>query len=524
MNQSKQHNQKSHHKKIAVIIGWGFGWLASAILLARQGYQVQLYEKNECLWGRASIFSADTPEGTFTYDMGPSRYLMPDVFEQFFEAIGEKVEDHLDLTKLSPSYRVFFENQHSKNTNKTWKNQIDTSIFASSVDIIAEPEQAAATLETLEPWVRIRFLDYLKKSAYQYKIGMKFVYKNYDSVFDFFTREVMIQGMKLRVFSKLFDYVKRFFKTDKVQKIIMYPLVFLGTSPYQAPALYNIMSYVDFEMGVFYPQGGIYEIVKKLVAIGKKHGVTYHVDSEVTNIITDGNHATGIIANGKQINADIVIANADQARVETQLLDSAHQTYPAPYREKKLYAPSGFMIYLWVRKKIHNMIHHNLMFCVDRKANFGQIFDDKVLPDDPSIYVCAPSKTDASVAPEWCENLFVLVPIPYGITITPEQKQAYTDKILKLVESYIGETFVDDICYQRVFEVSDFEKRYHAYQWTALGMAHTLMQTAIFRPNNISKKVNNLYYVGHHTNPGIGMPMVLISAQLMMQRVNKRNK
>jgi phytoene desaturase len=289
---------------------------------------------------------------------------MPDVFEQFFQAIGEKVEDHLDLQKLSPSYRVYF---GEKNLQKVQKNQIaskdiqqnqkytdlnksepseDSQIKNSFVDIIAEPEAAAATLETLEPGVRIRFLDYLKKSAYQYKIGMKFVYKNYDSILDFFSREVMRQGIKLRVFSKLFDYVKRFFKTDKVQKIIMYPLVFLGTSPYQAPALYNIMSHVDFEMGVFYPQGGIHEIVKALVNIGKKHGIKYYLNSEVTKIITDGTHATGIIIGEKEIKADLIVANADQARVETQLLDTTHQTYPATYWKKKLYAPSGFIIYL----------------------------------------------------------------------------------------------------------------------------------------------------------------------------------
>jgi phytoene desaturase len=324
---------------------------------------------------------------------------MPDVFEQFFQAIGEKVEDHLDLQKLAPSYRIFFENQQIQQPHHNIK-ATHQNTFASHTDIFAQPEAAAATLETLEPGVRIRFLDYLKKSANQYKIGMKFVYKNYDSILDFFSREVMRQGIKLRVFSKLFDYVKRFFKTDKVQKIIMYPLVFLGTSPYQAPALYNIMSHVDFEMGVFYPQGGIHEIVKALVNIGNKYGVTYYLNSEVTKIVTHGKRATGIIIGEKEIKADLIVANADQARIETQLLDTAHQTYPATYWENKLYAPSGFIIYLGVRKKIKNLIHHNLMFCVDWKANFAQIFDDKVLPEDPSLYVCAPSKTDPSVAPE----------------------------------------------------------------------------------------------------------------------------
>lgn len=489
------------HKKSIGIIGWWFGWLATAILLAKDGHKVHVYEKNTTLGGRANIFEVDG----FRFDMGPSWYLMPDVFEKFFADIGEDVHQWLDLKKLGPSYRIRFDAHHEKN---------------SVVDIYAEPEKVAETLEQLEPGVKQKFFDYLAKSAYQYKIGMKFVYKNYDRIRDFFTRETMIEWSKLRVFTNLFNYVKRFFKSDKVQKIIQYTLVFLGTSPYQAPALYNIMSHVDFAMGVFYPQGGIYEITKALVAIGKKYGVVYHTDVSATSIVVHNGVATSFVdQHHTEHTHDIIVCNADMAWAETHLLDTQWQTYPARYRQTKTFAPSAFILYLWINKKIPELTHHNLIFSQDWQQNFAEIFDYKTLPWDPSLYICKPSHTDPSVAPAGKENLFVLVPIANDMHISDDTAAVYSHKIIDLIEKTCAIQLRDDIIVQRVFHGKDFAQMYNAWHGTALGLAHTLRQTAIFRPNNISKKVQNLFYVWHNTNPWIGMPMVLISAQLVHERI-----
>lgn len=490
------------HKKKVIIIGSGFGWLWTAILMARKWYEVVVYEKNECLGGRASVFEA---EG-FRRDMGPSWYLMPDVFVKFFDAIGEKVEDYLDLKKLDPSYRIWFDH-HGK----------DPKV----VDIHAELEKDLTTFEDLEPGVTDNFKEYLRLSKYQYEIAMdQFVYKNYDSWLDFFSWDMFVKSLKLKVFSKMADYVKRFFKSDAMQKIVQYPLLFLGTSPFEAPAIYNIMSHVDFNMGVFYPQGGIYEIIKSLVKIAEKNGVVFHTHSEVEKILIDQAKITGIrLGNGKEVSADIVISNADLHFTETQLVDEEYQTYPASYWKEKDLAPSAFIIYLGMKDTIAEFTHHNLIFTQDWKKNFDEIFHFPQLPDDPSMYICAPSKTDPTVAPIGQENLFILVPIAPGIQINEHQKEHYTNKIYHMIEQICDvKNFKDRIQYERIFHVKDFEHRYHAYKGTALGLAHTMFQTAILRPNNISKKVKNLYYVGAFTNPGIGMPMCLISAQLVASR------
>ena len=308
-------------KTCAIIWSW-FGWLASAILLAKQGRDVDVYEKNECLGWRASVFEAEW----FRFDMWPSWYLMPDVFASFFESIGEKVEDHLDLVKLDPSYRIFFDD---------WE----------IVDIHWDKHRDREAFEKLEPWSKDTFFDYIDKSEYQYHIGMDFCRKNYDSLLDFFSRKVAKEWMKLQVFTSMWKYVRRYFSSEKIQKILQYPLVFLWTSPYDAPALYNIMSHVDFNMWVFYPQWWIYALVQALVKLWKQYGVRYHTHTPVDKLHVENGQIQSFTLwwNGdsawQKKEADIVVCNADQARAETTLLDLQRQTYPTSYREKKMFAP-----------------------------------------------------------------------------------------------------------------------------------------------------------------------------------------
>ncbi|MDH3527997.1 MAG: phytoene desaturase family protein [Acidobacteriota bacterium] len=333
---------------------------------------------------------------------------------------------------------------------------------------------------------------------------------------------MMTEGQKLSVFSKMHSFVSRFFKTRKLQQIMEYTMVFLGTSPYEAPALYNLMSHMDFNQGVFYPKGGFYEVIKALVLVAEKNGAVIRTDSAVEEIMTENGKATGVrVAGGEVLEADIVISNADMWFTETQLLDSRSRTYTESYWSRRVMAPSAFIMYLGMKRKIPGLIHHNLFFSRDWRKNFDDIYKDPKLPDEPSLYVCAPSVTDPSVAPEGKENLFVLVPIASGLTISEEEEEAYAENILELIENEMGlEGFRESIEHKRVYTVKDFASDYNSYRGSALGLAHNLWQTAIFRPKNQSKKLKNLFYVGAGTNPGIGTQICLISAELVYKRVH----
>lgn len=489
-----------NNKQHAIIIGAGFGGLATACILGKAGYKVTVLEKNDKLGGRANLLEA---EG-YTFDMGPSWYLMPDVFAHFFELMGEKVEDHLDLQLLDASYRIFF-----KDTDRI-------------VDIHPGTEANKETFEMLEPGSYERFLDYLKRSEYQYHVALgDFVYKNYSSVFDFFNLRMAVEGAKLSVFSKMDSYVKKFFRTPEMQKIMQYTLVFLGSSPYNTPALYNIMTHVDFNMGVYYPQGGIYQIVRALESIAKKYDVTFRTNTPVAKILVEDKQATGVrLADGTELTADLVISNADVHFTETELLEPAQRTKSESYWDKRTLAPSALLMYLGVDGEIPNLKHHTLLFADDWEQGFKEIFDTDEWPTDPSLYICNPSKTDPSVAPAGKENLFILVPIAAGLEYTDEELRAYEEKILETVEVHCCiPNLRERIEYRKSFCTKDFASVYNSYKGTALGLAHTMNQTAAFRPDTVSKKVKNLYYVGANTNPGIGMPMCLISAELVYKRL-----
>lgn len=488
------------NKKV-VVIGAGIGGLGTAGLFAKKGYDVTVLEKNANLGGRANIFEADG----FKFDMGPSWYLAPDLFEHFFKLMGERVEDHLDLVRLSPSYRIFFNNDKVP------------------LDIHSDIAIDGATFDAIEPGSSEKLRAYLKQSEYQYEVATQhFMYKNYDTIFDFFNRRVMTEGQKLSVFSKMHTFVSKFFKSRKLQQVMEYTMVFLGTSPYEAPALYNLMSHMDFNQGVFYPQGGFYELIKALSRIAEKNGAKLRTNSPVAEIVVENGVTKGVMLESKEfIEADIVISNADLQFTETKLLDEKWRTHGEKYWNKRVMAPSAFIMYLGLSEKLPNLIHHNLLFSEDWRKNFDDIYKDPCLPDEPSLYVCAPSVTDPSVAPEGKENLFVLVPIASDLKISDPEKEAYADKVLALMEREMNLPGLrEKIEYKRIYSVDNFAADYNAFKGTALGLAHTIWQTAIFRPNNQSKKVKNLFYVGAGTNPGIGTQICLISAELVYKRVH----
>jgi len=490
------------NQKSAIIIGSGFGGLATACLLGKAGYNVTVLEKNEQLGGRAGVFKTKG----FTFDMGPSWYLMPDVFEHFFSLLNEDIHEHLELIRLSPSYQVFFKDVRSK-----------------PINIYGNLEKDSKTFESLEPGSGATLKQYLKKSEYVYNTATnQFLYKNYDGIKDFLKPRLMKEARKLSLFSNMDTYVRKYFKNTEIQKILQYPLVFLGASPYNAPAIYNLMSHVDFNQGVFYPHGGFGSVVKAFEKIAKKYNVQFKTNIEVTKIIVKDGQAVGVKAENKDYYADIVVSDADIYHTEQKLLAPQERDHSDRYWNTRTLAPSALLMYIGVKGTLPNFQHHNLIFSKDWKKNFSQIFDNPQWPDDPSFYISNPSKTDKSVAPEGHENIFVLVPIPASLTYNNKQLESYATKILDTIEKQTNTPDLRSrIVYKRLFSVEDFESRYNSFKGTGLGLAHTLKQTAVFRPRNFSKKVKNLYYVGANTHPGIGVPITLISAELLVKRLMK---
>ncbi len=500
-------------KNIA-IIGSGFGGLSAACYLAQQWHQVTVYEKNEQLGGRASVKRA---EG-YTRDMGPSRYLMPDLFEEFFADFGKNIHDYLDLTQLDPSYKIYYKD------NPTHP----------MIDVSADIETNRETFESLEPGSTDKLYKYLEKSKYTYEIGMsQFATRNYDNIWDFFRRDMAIKGAQMKIFSSIQTYVKKYFASDEMQKIIQYPMVFLGSPTDKTPALYNLMTYVDFGMWVWYPQWGMWSLVQALVDLGTELWVTYRTDSEVSQIITTPaatkwrqlwkkkSKVTALqLSSWEIVQIDAIVSNADMHWTETQLLDIPDQTYNEAYRDKHVLAPSGFCMYVWLDRKIEGLEHHTLIFSEDREKGNKEIFSTKTYPTDPSYYICCPSKTDPNVAPEWGENLFFLVPFPSRIQMDDNAKQAYRDKIIADAQQVLWQQLEWHIVHEEIFWPDEFNKRYHAYGGNALsGWAHLFRQTAIFRPHNVSKKVDGLYYAWWYTNPGIWVPICIISGKLASERV-----
>lgn len=486
--------------KHAVIIGGGIGGLGAACLLSKKGFRVTLLDEHDQVGGRARVFE----EGGFRFDMGPSWYLMPDVFSHFFELMEERVEDHLELTRLSPSYRIYFKDEDQ------------------SLDIDSDVSCTEALFEQFEQGAGAVFKEYLKRSGEQYAIAKQsFMYRNYASLRDLLSKDFLTHGRKLYAFSTMDRYVKKFFSSPILQKILQYQLVFLGSSPYKTPALYSIMNFIDFSMGVFYPKGGIHAIPRALLALAQKHGTHVRMNSRVQQIIVAEGKATGVVLEGgERIKADLVISNADVAYTDTNLLPSEYRMHADAYWKSRTLAPSAFILYLGVDGTLPSLTHHTLLFSKDWKKNFGELFDTPSLPSDPSLYVCNPSKTDNAVAPIGKENLFVLVPVGAGVSYTAEALDAYQDHILGILERDLHIPNLKsriEVCTR--YTPEGFVRDYHSLGGSALGLAHTLTQTAFFRPDNGHKKVKDLWYVGAGTNPGIGMPTCLISAELVYKRI-----
>lgn len=483
----------------AVIVGSGLAGLAAAALLARDGWTVTVLEKNPGPGGRAQVWQKDG----FRFDMGPSWYLMPDVFERFFQEFGKAPSDYYTLQRLHPSYRIFFGPEDY-------------------IDISSDLSENLALFESMEPGAAARFQSYLATAEYEYGIAVKeFLYRDFHSFFDFFNRRLMTEGRKLHVFEKLEKYTSRHFQNPRLRKILEYSMVFLGGSPQNTPALYSMLAHVDFNLGVWYPQGGLGRVVQGLQRLAEEQGAAFHFNQEVTSLRVSQGRVMAVCVGANEIPADLVVVNADYAHAETRLLPRPYQTYPERYWHSRTWAPSAFMMFLGFRRQVPKLLHHTLSFEHDWVEHFNRIFQDPGWPERPSYYFCCPSKTDPSVAPPGQENVVILIPVASGLDDPDSLRESYAERTLAYLETLSGESLRDHLQVQRIFSQRDFTAEFNAYRGTALGLSHTLTQTALFRPAHRSKKVANLYYTGQYTHPGIGVPMALISATIVAQTIGR---
>ncbi len=492
----------THSVKQVVIIGGGIGGLATAMRLQAQGgYQVTLLEKNPTVGGRANI----RQEGGFRFDTGPSLLLMTDVYRDLFQACGEDFDTLVPLIKMEPNYRVHFG---------------DGSQLEMSSDLV----KMVANLEKIEPGVTSGYYRFLEDAGKKYRIGRKqFVEKNFNRARDFFTAPNLLLLGKLNALDKMYAHVSKFFQDDRLRQAFSMQSMYLGISPYEAPAVYTLLPYTELaEDGLYYPQGGIYQLPTAMADIARKLGVDIQTNRTVTQIMVKDNHAHGVCVDGEMLPADIVVSNADLPYSYTDLL--AHR--PARCEEaawkRQPFTSSAFMLYLGTDKQYPQLLHHNFFLSSDYKRNFDEIFHAKVPPRDPSLYVNCPSRTDPSVAPPGCDNIFVLAPIPH---LTDQQKwdttqiARFKDKVYDKLEGWGLADLRRHVQVEQVVTPHDWRDQYNLKYGAAFGLSHGIGQVGWFRPSNKAPDIDNLYFVGASTVPGTGVPLVCLGAKLVVERI-----
>jgi phytoene desaturase len=483
-------------KKVS-IIGSGFSSLSAACYLAKDGFNVTIYEKNAAVGGRASKF---TKQG-FTFDMGPSWYWMPDIFDKFFADFGRKTAEFYTLDKLSPAYKIFFSD--------------DIITIGDSMDKICEE------FERIEKGSSVQLRKFIASAQENYDIAInKVVLRPGLSPLELVTKETVLKVDQF--FKTISSQVRKKFKNPKLISTLEFPVLFLGAKPSNTPSFYNFMNFADFGLGTWHPRGGMYEIIKGMETLAKELGVHIHTNQAVSKILVENRKTIGIISDGKEIKSDVVLSGADYHHSET-LLDIKHRQYSEGYWSKKTFAPSSLLFYIGFDKRLKNVEHHNLFFDTDFELHAEEIYDEPKWPTDPLFYANFPSITDSSMAPENCETGFFLVPIAPDLKDTPELRAEYLDIILNRFEKRTGQKIRNNIIFKESFCVNDFIERYNSYKGNAYGMANTLTQTAFLRPNLKSKKVKNLFFTGQLTVPGPGVPPSLISGKLVSELITKEN-
>lgn len=494
--------------KKLIVIGSGFAGMSAASFMARAGWDVTVLEKHDMPGGRARKFEA----GGFCFDMGPSWYWMPGVFEKYFNSFGKKVEDYYELQRLDPSYRIY------------WTEE--------KTDIPAGYEELRNLFESIEKGAAGKLDKFLDEAAYKYETGINnLVQKPGRSLTEFLDASLIKGVFKLDVFTSMKKHVGKYFSDSRLRQLMEFPVLFLGALPEKIPALYSLMNYADIKLGTWYPKGGMFEVVKGMKTLAEELGVTFEFNKEVLQLETGEGKVKKIIAkdllSGETIEyeADVVIGAADYHFIESKLLPEESRSYNEAYWENRVMAPSCLIYYIGLNKKLGNIRHHNLFFDTDFQQHGKAIYETKEWPDDPLFYVCAPSVTDETVAPEGCENLFFLVPVAAGLEGDTETlRNEYFEKLVERFEKCTGEKIGDAIIFKKSYSISDFVHDYNAFKGNAYGLANTLTQTAILKPSLKSKKLKNLYYAGQLTVPGSGVPPSLISGEVVAREIIKEFK
>ncbi|MGJ3507415.1 phytoene desaturase family protein [Enemella sp. A6] len=501
--------------KTVVVIGAGIAGLATAGLLAREGFRVTVVEGRDSIGGRAGSWQ----QQGFRFDTGPSWYLMPEVFEHFFRLMGTTADRELDLRRLTPAYRIYPEPPGIGP--------------AQPLDVHSGREVATALFDEVEPGAGERLAGYLDSAAETYELAVqKFLYDSYENAASLRDPALLRRLPKLAplLSRSLAGLIESRFTDRRLRQILGYPAVFLGGSPYRMPSLYHLMSHLDLDQGVLYPQGGMTTVIEAIARLATAAGARIETDAEVTRILTRDRWVRGVrLADGREVPADLVVSTADLHHTETALLERTQQTYPQRWWNRRTPSPGALLIMLGVRGELPELAHHTLLFTADWRANFEAIFGPSArIPDPASIYVCRPSATDPSVAPPGDENLFTLVPVPADPSIGhggidgagDPRVEAAADRVVAQLATWCGvDDLAERVVVRRTVAPGDFSSELNSWQGNALGLAHTLRQSAMFRPRGASRKVGGLLYAGASTLPGIGMPMCLISAELVLKRL-----
>ncbi|HUR09932.1 MAG TPA: phytoene desaturase family protein [Flavitalea sp.] len=485
--------------KKAVVIGSGFAGLSAASFLAKAGWQVTVLEKQSTAGGRARQLKSDG----FTFDMGPSWYWMPDVFEHYFNQFGYQVKDFYSLTRLDPSYRVY------------WESDFD--------DIPADLSSLTNFFESLESGSGKKLHAFLAEAEFKYKTGMQqLVYKPGRSLLEFADWNVLKGMLRLDVFTSIRKHIRKRFKNERIRQLLEFPVLFLGALPQNTPALYSLMNYADLVGGTWYPSGGMYSIVEAMQKVAVNLGVSFHFNQTASEIKVAGDHAESVITGTATYDADVVVAAADYHHVETDLLQKSSRSYTETYWDSRQLAPSCLLYYIGLNRKLKNVAHHSLFFDTSFEKHGKEIYASKEWPADPLFYVNIPSVTDSACCSPGHENLMFLIPVASGLTDDDETKRDfYFRKIIKRFENRIGQNVSDAIIFQKSFACSDFVNEYNSFKGNAYGLANTLSQTALLKPSCRSRKIGNLFFAGQLTVPGPGVPPALISGEVVASEVLK---
>ena len=483
---------KNVRPEIAVI-GSGFAGISAAAYLAKAGCSVDVFEKNDTIGGRARQFHTNNG---YVFDMGPSWYWMPEVFEKFFADFGHKPSDFYQLQLLDPGFSIIY-----------GKNDV--------LDIPANFDQLTDLFESIEKGSADKLKKFMAEASYKYNIGMgKLVYKPGLSLWEFADASLIKGLFKLQVFTSFSKHVRKYFKDPRLIALMEFPVLFLGAMPQETPALYSLMNYAGLCLGTWYPQGGFGKVINAMKQVAEEQGVTFHIGDEVNKFMIEDSNIKRLITQKHIKSYKGVIAAADYCYVEKNLLNWEYRNYSEEYWDKRVMAPSALIFYVGVKKKVNKLRHHNLFFDEDLQEHAQEIYKQPAWPQKPLFYVCCTSKTDASAAPVGHENLFILMPLAVGLEDSDEMREQYFELIMNRLEDYTTENIRNAMDYKKSYCIKDFMQDYHAYKGNAYGLANTLMQTAHLKPSVRNKSIGNLFYAGQLTVPGPGVPPAIISGQI----------